>query len=86
MGNAWSKTVAEAQRASKRLPASVYGGAVAGSEKGDETSRVVVGGLGRLDHPALRRRTARLAVPGQPGLRTDDRGPRRLRTPGTRMS
>ena len=35
MGNAWFETVAEAQRrARKRLPASVYGALVAGSEKG----------------------------------------------------
>ena len=35
MGNAWFETVAEAQRrAKKRLPASVYGALVAGSEKG----------------------------------------------------
>src|SRR5580704_10627185 len=35
MGNAWFETVAEAQRrAKKRLPASVYGPLVAGSEKG----------------------------------------------------
>jgi hypothetical protein len=49
-----------------------------------QAHRVLVGGLGRLDHPALRRGTARPAVPGKPGLRTDDRGPRRLRPPGTR--
>jgi L-lactate dehydrogenase (cytochrome)/glycolate oxidase len=35
MGNAWFETVVEAQRrAKKRLPASVYGALVAGSEKG----------------------------------------------------
>jgi L-lactate dehydrogenase (cytochrome)/glycolate oxidase len=35
MGNAWFETVAEAQRrARKRLPASVYGALLAGSEKG----------------------------------------------------
>ena len=35
MSNAWFETVAEAQRrAKKRLPASVYGALVAGSEKG----------------------------------------------------
>jgi pre-mycofactocin synthase len=35
MGNAWFETVAEAQRrAKKRLPASVYGALVAGSEQG----------------------------------------------------
>ena len=35
MGNAWFETVAEAQRrARKRLPASVYGALIAGSEKG----------------------------------------------------
>ena len=35
MGSAWFETVAEAQRrARKRLPASVYGALVAGSEKG----------------------------------------------------
>jgi heme/flavin dehydrogenase (mycofactocin system) len=35
MGNAWFETVAEAQRrAKKRMPASVYGALVAGSEKG----------------------------------------------------
>ena len=35
MANAWFETVAEAQRrAKKRLPRSVYGALVAGSEKG----------------------------------------------------
>ncbi len=35
MGNAWFETVAEAQRrARKRLPTSVYGALIAGSEKG----------------------------------------------------
>jgi isopentenyl diphosphate isomerase/L-lactate dehydrogenase-like FMN-dependent dehydrogenase len=35
MGNAWFETVAEAQRrAKKRLPPSVYGALIAGSEKG----------------------------------------------------
>ena len=35
MANAWFETVAEAQRrAQKRLPRSVYGALVAGSEKG----------------------------------------------------
>ena len=35
MGNGWFETVAEAQRrARRRLPSSVYGALVAGSEKG----------------------------------------------------
>ena len=35
MSNAWFETVAEAQRrAKKRLPKSVYGALIAGSEKG----------------------------------------------------
>ena len=70
--------------------ASYYTGAAAPSRCGPvardrhQAHRVLVGGLGRLDHPALRRGTARPAVPGQPGLRTDDRGPRRLRPPSPR--
>jgi hypothetical protein len=62
MGNTRFKTVAEAQRASKRLAASVYRALIAGSAKG------------------------LAAVPGQAGLRTDDRGPKRPCPPGTRMS
>jgi isopentenyl diphosphate isomerase/L-lactate dehydrogenase-like FMN-dependent dehydrogenase len=35
MANAWFETIAEAQRrAQKRLPKSVYGALIAGSEKG----------------------------------------------------
>ena len=39
MANAWFETVAEAQRRAKaRLPKSVYGALIAGSEKGLSTS------------------------------------------------
>jgi heme/flavin dehydrogenase (mycofactocin system) len=55
MGNAWFETVAEAQRrAKKRLPKSVYGALVAGSERGLtlEDNTAAFGELGFAPHVA----------------------------------
>ena len=62
MANAWFETVAEAQRrAKKRLPRSVYGALVAGSEKGltlaDNLSSFDQ--LGFAPHMAIRTASAR---------------------------
>jgi pre-mycofactocin synthase len=71
MGNAWFETVAEAQRrARKRLPASVYGALLAGSEKGVTVGDNVAafGELGFAPHVAglAARRDLATTVMGQP--------------------
>jgi pre-mycofactocin synthase len=70
MGSAWFETVAEAQRrAKKRLPKSVYGALVAGSERGltVEGNLAAFGDLGFAPHVAglAARRDLRTTVMGQ---------------------
>ncbi|HVW43384.1 MAG TPA: pre-mycofactocin synthase MftD [Amycolatopsis sp.] len=71
MGNAWFETVAEAQRrAKKRLPKSVYGALVAGSERGLTVSDNIAafGELGFAPHVAglSDKRDLATSVMGQP--------------------
>ena len=71
MGGAWFETVAEAQRrASKRLPSSVYGALIAGSEKGVTAGDNVAafGELGFAPHVAglQAKRDLATTVLGQP--------------------
>ena len=71
MGNGWFETVAEAQRrAKKRLPWSVYGALVAGSEKGMTLAdnQAAFGQLGFAPHVAglCHERDLSTTVMGQP--------------------
>jgi pre-mycofactocin synthase len=81
MANAWFETVAVAQgRARKRLPKSVYGALVAGSEKGVTVRDNVAAfsELGFAPHVAglSAQRDLSTTVMGHAARRRDDRGDR----------